>query len=81
MSDPIILLGLSDVDQRPVAIGLYATKEDARKAVMTGHKPEGCTWCVVTPALGTMTWVRPNNHHGDLSMRVFIHNPASEDKA
>jgi len=79
VSDPIILLGLSDVDQKPVAIGLYATKEDARKAVMSGHKPEGCTWCVVTPALGTMSWVRPNNHHDAFSLRVFMHESMPKD--
>lgn len=53
MSDPVILVGVSVENGSLGAIGLYATIEDAHKAVIGREVPTGFYYSVMTPVLGT----------------------------
>lgn len=54
MADPVILIGVRVEDGSLGAVGLYATADDAHKAVLSREAPTGYYYSVMTPALGTV---------------------------
>lgn len=59
MANPVVLIGTSIDDGGLVAVGLYATIEDAQAAVHRDEVPSGCHYAVMTPAIGETIQRRP----------------------
>ena len=72
MSDPVILFGISAIDQKPVAFGLFASTADAQRYVQTERLPANCYWSVFTPALGTVSVCRTHAHDADLQLKMMV---------
>jgi hypothetical protein len=68
---PVVLLGISTIDQRPVGVGLFESLDAARDHFETARLPENCLWSAFTPEMGTVTLCRKHAHDGDLHMLVF----------
>ena len=68
---PVVLLGISTIDQRPVGVGLFESLDAARDHFETARLPENCLWSAFTPEMGTVTLCRKHAHDGNLHMLVF----------